>query len=128
MNNSCTATYCDTLGVDSLGNLIYKNTGGFTLNVMNPNAIGLEESPLPEFKVYPNPASDYLTISYGETELKNLEWSLADLNGAIRKKSQMLQKATTELTIPVRELNSGLYILTIYHNKLAVSHLKVRIL
>ncbi len=63
-NTMCSHTYCDTIGLDSLGNLIYKNTlAGFTLNVLDSSSIGVDEFVLTDGTLYPNPATDGIYLN-----------------------------------------------------------------
>src|SRR5690606_33001008 len=51
---NCVSTFCDTVGMDSLGNL---KSGGFSIEVREPLAVGINEfNRLNEVSLYPNPA------------------------------------------------------------------------
>ncbi|MDZ7846927.1 MAG: PKD domain-containing protein [Owenweeksia sp.] len=53
----CQSTYCDTLGIDTSGKLIYKNTG-FTIQVLDGANISLEEVDIQQlYSIYPEPGS-----------------------------------------------------------------------
>ena len=58
---SCTSTYCDTVVVDTSGNVSYKNLN-VTLNVFDPAQLSLEESATPPIKIYPNPSSGLVWV------------------------------------------------------------------
>lgn len=126
-NNMCTDTYCDTLGVDSLGNLIYKNSGGFTLNVLDPNAIGLEEKLVQEFSIYPNPAEDRVTLAWDELVSGELNWQITDLKGAILMKGTQNQTNKKEVQLDVSRLKAGVYILSASHKNSPAAHHKLKI-
>lgn len=74
-NNTCTDIHCDSLGLDSLGNLIHKSSmAGFTLNVIDSSSIGLvEKLPVADVEIYPNPAEDFIQIRYP------MEWAQVNL-------------------------------------------------
>lgn len=78
-NQTCTDTYCRQIGVDSLGNIIYKNSStGFTLNVLDPNTVGQEEHEKLNVEIYPNPASNFINV---EGMKEGGEWSLYNIQG-----------------------------------------------
>lgn len=59
---NCISTYCDSVGLDTNGNVL-KSSGGFFLKVLNGGAIGIQEVYLDQFiTVYPNPVQSNLTI------------------------------------------------------------------
>jgi len=53
---TCTSTYCDTITIDSTGNVSYKNLN-VSLNVYNPAQMSLEETEFAPIKMYPNPSN-----------------------------------------------------------------------
>lgn len=111
--DTCIDTHCDTLGVDSLGNLIYKTSAGFTLNVLDPAAIGLNDIKVLEAKLFPNPASDLVNVDLGRAT-GEVKWVLFDLKGA------QLNGGTTSsdnLSIDISTLEAGLYILSLETDK-----------
>lgn len=109
--DSCLSTYCDSLGMDANGNLLYKgNSTGFTLNVMDPNAIGLDENPLNDFALYPNPANSQITLSsLNVSDNQEVQFVLSDLSGRQLKLGNV--KPNSELTIDVSSYPSGMYLL-----------------
>ncbi len=126
-NNFCTDTYCDTLGVDSLGNLIYKTTGGFTLNVLDPGAIGLNEIVVDEFAVYPNPANDIVTVAWNKAVSGEMKWQITDLKGALLMRGAEDASNKKEMQLDVSRLKAGVYILSASHKNNPVAHYKLRI-
>ncbi len=126
-NNICTDTYCDTLGVDSLGNLIYKTTSGFTLNVLDPNAIGLGERIVEEFAVYPNPATNVVTVAWNNVVNGEMEWQITDLKGVMLMKGVEDASNKKEMQLDVSRLKAGVYILSASHKNNPVAHYKLRI-
>lgn len=110
----CTSTFCDTMGVDSLGNLIYKNSG-YSLQVYDPSTVGLAEAGVPDFEVYPNPVNDLITIS-GITGFEGMiEYSLTDVRGLTVKRG-MLNTSRGILSIDVSCFESGVYLLNLTGN------------
>ena len=54
--NGCTSTYCDSLGMDQNGYLIYNGQStGFKLVVIDPATIGQEENRNNQMAIYPKP-------------------------------------------------------------------------
>ncbi len=81
--NGCTSTYCDTLSVDSLGN-VFKTLQGFTINILSPSMLtGVNEiqSPL-SFRAYPNPASSEIHLSVTSSSEKVSAYRILSLQGS----------------------------------------------
>jgi hypothetical protein len=59
-------TFCDSIGFDANGNLVYKEgQNGFTINVIDPATVGLEDLLLNEsLAMYPNPAQGRVNLSW----------------------------------------------------------------
>ncbi|KAB2805455.1 PKD domain-containing protein [Phaeocystidibacter luteus] len=74
-------THVDTLGMDSTGQIIYKN--GFLLRVLDPNGFSLEELTPDLVRIYPQPAGEWIQIE-ADREINSVE--LVDLNGRMLKK------------------------------------------
>lgn len=108
----CTSTYCDTLGMDANGNLIYKGTNtGFSLRVLNPNTIGVEENHLSGLSIYPNPAKDVLNISGDFLTEKSTQIEIMDMTG--RTVARYGGEAVASGRLEVSHLPRGLYIINI---------------
>jgi hypothetical protein len=123
--NACTSTFCDTLGVDSLGNLIYKNTqAGFTLNVLDPASIGLEEARLNDVSIYPNPASDVVFVEFGSAQ-GEVSWTITDMKGStVLAGTEVLN--STQLILDLKNLNKGFYLINLKAGS-AVKNLKLMV-
>ena len=106
----CSSTYCDSLGMDINGNLIYKGMStGFGLVVIDPATIGLNENTI-EVIAYPNPANDRIQLS--GLEGKEVNYSIFDMSGRVIKEGQLDADASLNST----ELSNGLYLLNIQSN------------
>lgn len=71
--------------------------------------VGGNINPLNSAVVYPNPASDYLTIRL-EKKLNSLaEISICDINGRIVYQTAQNSNQTGEVQVPVTELKNGIY-------------------
>jgi len=92
----------------------YSGAASFTFNVTGARVISsIEEPDALLLKVYPNPASEIVTISFpdaGETYTVEVFNSI----GALMNKFETTQ---AEYKLPVSNLNNGFYILRIHKNK-----------
>lgn len=127
LSNTCTDTFCDTLGVDSLGNLIYKNGTIFTLTVLNPETIGIEEKELEEFKMYPNPATDKVILEWESSGESQVTWCITDIKGAILMAGDEEVNGVGKLSIDVGRLGTGVYILSASRKGNPNTHYKLKI-
>lgn len=64
--DTCVSTFCDSIGFDANGNLVYKEgQNGFTINVVDPATVSVDELVLTEsLAMYPNPAKGKVTLSW----------------------------------------------------------------
>ncbi len=109
--NGCTSTYCDTITVDSLGN-VYRSLSGFVINVVSPAGLtGVNEiKKTQSFRAFPNPATSELYVNiipgnvkakgYRMLSLQGSEVLAGDMNGFDGK-------------IEMQSLTSGTYLLEI---------------
>ncbi len=122
----CSSTFCDSLGIDSLGNLLYKSAGaGFTLQVLDP-VVGIDESPMSELMVYPNPVKNVIKVETGNSNLHQLNWVITDLKGAALKNGDFkVEGSESELSIDVINLKPGVYMLQLSNEEGQTSQYKV---
>lgn len=95
-------TYIANVGYQT-GNAFIPMSGSYTVNVEQFSGIN-ETSGADGIKVYPNPATDYVTIEAG-TAIEAVE--LYDVNGALIK---VVNGDAGSLTLDVSNLSKGLYI------------------
>ncbi|WP_041627500.1 PKD domain-containing protein [Owenweeksia hongkongensis] len=129
INNLCSETYCDTFGADSLGNLIYKKSGAaFTINVLDPYSISVEEIELSSFEIYPNPTSDYVNISTEEEDGQRIDWEILCVNGKVMLSGNRHIFHNETIQINTAFLNEGMYVLKLNVNGTTpVSYYKLRV-
>lgn len=117
--DSCSAIYCETLSVDSLG-FIDGFMSGFTVNVIGAGEVVNGVEPLKwtdTFEVYPNPVQeDQLQLHGLDVRQGFLTVELTTLNG----ESMLVDLSSGEvqdgrLIIPVAGLPPGIYLLRIEH-------------
>ena len=68
--------------------------------------------------VFPNPASDYLNISFTEPLDAEVNLMLFDVQGKLFK-TKVIEAATTEIQLNFQDLPSGLYMLKLTKGKLS---------
>lgn len=106
-NLTCIDVFCDTIGIDSLGNVIYKNAStGFTLNVLDPT-IGVEEHALAKLTLYPNPASEWVELQ-GLTQ--SAQWQVFSIGGEFVGTGKV---SAEKPKISLPNVKDGLYILNL---------------
>jgi hypothetical protein len=69
-------------------------------------------------KVFPNPASDYINISFAEPLDAKVNLFLLDAQGKLFK-TEVIEPATTETQLNFQDLPSGVYLLKLVKGKLS---------
>ena len=125
----CTDTYCSTISVDGDGLLGMAGEGNdrnvLTLNVLQSSvSTSIEDGAnIGDLMLYPNPASEQLTISLNSTISGNTMLSIIDVNGRlVRTLSSTFNKGTNKLSIPVIELADGIYSIRIENAGSSITH------
>lgn len=115
--SQCQSTYCDSI---FSGGLVIKQTG-FTINVISPNATGVEEEIeiINDFSAYPNPVKNTLTIDVNLNDQAMVDVSIIDLLGnQVALISQGLLKAGSNiLQWNSNNVANGVYLLNIKTDK-----------
>jgi hypothetical protein len=108
--SGCSDTYCDTLSVDSAGNIVYRGaTAGFFLNVLPPNQLtGTPEQAELDARVYPVPTTALLNIRLDRNPAPGSRCVLRSVDGRL-----LLNQALNDIqsTLDLGALQSGMYIL-----------------
>jgi PKD repeat protein len=113
--DTCVSTFCDTVGVDSLGNLIFKGQQGLTVNVIDPATVGIDEISAADFRLFPNPARQSATLQWeAATEVNLVE--VYSLNGQLQ---QQIEPEGQELKFS--NLASGTYIVRVQTAQTSIS-------
>ncbi len=105
---NCTSTYCDTVGMDSLGNL----KTGFGIRVVNPTSVGLTEvNDLNSVNLYPNPATNQISLDLTSVQ-SSLNIRMMDISGRIVME-QINQNPGMIKNFEIASLESGLYFMVL---------------
>lgn len=107
---TCTSTFCDSLGIDTTGALIYKNSS-FSLQVLDPT-IGVEEvKTIMNLTLFPNPVEDFVTISgLNEVEGKELDFRVYSTSGNLLIQRQIENTQDAQI-LDLTKLQKGIYVL-----------------
>ena len=113
--SGCTDTYCDSLGFDANGNLVYKNTSytGFTVQVVDPATVSTPEYNLDRaIDIYPNPSQGEVNIT---SELSEINTVLVfDLNGRLLERIEPGTSQQGRVELMIRD--KGMYLIRILTN------------
>lgn len=113
----CNDSYCDTLSVDSLGNIQYKGvTGsGFVLNILSPAQLTGVNHPEPKniARLYPVPANEYLYVDWVSQRNNTVNYEVINAEGRETISASLNQK---ENKINTGVLAPGMYLLRIIYN------------
>lgn len=115
----------------SIGQIVYitstGSTGSVAHGVQQPYEIsivlGVEDKQISlNMQVFPNPTTEYLTLSVGNSELSALSFQLYDLSGKLIEDKKITN--TTE-TIRMEDLPSAAYFLKVTNNEKEVKTFKI---
>lgn len=120
---TCTSTFCDSLGVDSTGALIYKNSG-FMLQVLDPT-VGMDElTTKPSFEVFPNPFDDVVFVKIAEQMNGVVQFTITDSKGTLVIDGELDANAY-EQRIILKHLKEGIYMLELMTEDGILEHHKL---
>ncbi|MCB0791445.1 MAG: T9SS type A sorting domain-containing protein [Flavobacteriales bacterium] len=131
----CSDTYCDSISVD--GNGMYtglvlageeRASSGFTINILDPNATGIqEEAMLDGIVTWPNPVEDLLNVAF-ISDMHGPAWvEVLDLEGRIvRTESATLVSGRNLVRIPTQDLGAGMYMVRISTDRASIGQRFVR--
>jgi PKD repeat protein len=108
----CVDTHCDTLTVDSAGNIVYRGiAAGFVLNVLSPVQItsGIDEAKSDFISgLYPVPAREELFVQWSSTPAAGLRYQVISSDGREMESGTINAQQNR---ISTSALSSGLYLL-----------------
>ena len=106
----CTSIFCDTLTVDSSGNV----RSSFTVTTGNSLSSIEELETISEFNLYPNPANDFVKLDFKTTQSSNSTIRIIDLKGSeVMNLTKSINPGSNLITISTADLNEGIYIIQI---------------
>lgn len=107
-------TVCDTVGVNV--NSAFSPVINFTTAACRFDGDDYSENNVVE--IYPNPISDFATISFNSDDAENISVSIIDLTGRVVKNisSENFQTGENKINIDLTELKSGIYFCLIKSN------------
>ncbi len=109
----CSDTYCDTLNVDSLGNIIYRSSSsGFVLNIYSPATVtsGIDDIAPTNAQLFPNPAHSTLTVKWSAEVSNELSYKVVSVDGRIVLNGSLTRDVNS---IEVATLSPGFYFLQV---------------
>jgi hypothetical protein len=116
----------------SVGQVVYQTSSGtngsVAVGVQQPFeisvVIGIEEFKSINLSLlaYPNPTSDYLTLSIDEFEISNLAYQLYDMNGKLLQNKKITGNKTS---IVMSNLTPATYFLKVTQNNIEVKTFKI---
>lgn len=107
--SGCSNTFCDTVAVDSSGN-IFRTMTGFTISVLSPSMLSGVNDPALTLPIYafPNPAQDRVTLRRSADAVGTASVRWLSLTGAVVLQSRLGSGSTT---MDVSGLSPGMYVL-----------------
>lgn len=106
--DTCVSTFCDSIGFDANGNLVYKNMTGFTINVVDPATVNLEEQVLNEsLSLYPNPSRGSSKVVWDE-QLTVQELSVWSTSGQL-----LISEVPQGNHLEIGGLKTGVYLVKV---------------
>ena len=109
---ACNSTYCDSIGLDSLGKLLKK--GGFTIQVLDETELSVQDKKYTSgaLKIYPNPVNHTLKVDLTPWGITEANLILTNHIGQIVYQSGYLHTSNRLMVdIDVAGLKAGLYYL-----------------
>ena len=110
---NCRSTFCDSLGMDSLGNL----KSGFGVQVINTSQVGtvgvneLSQTDNDKIALFPNPVKELLTVQFNSFQNSTI-YQINDLSGKEIMKSTLTGK---KKELDVSNLKKGVYFI-LFHD------------
>lgn len=112
----CTSTYCDTLAVDENG-LFRDRTAGFSVRVMAGEApTGMDESTTrgSELSLWPNPASDRVSITFDKATSGAVSIRVIDVDGrVVAEEQRSIAGGNVRIDLATDSWPTGVYLVRI---------------
>lgn len=117
-------------GVDNYGNIYAATFGRGVYKTSHFQIVGTNDLPAVNNKssnrlnIYPNPASDWLSISYLNSKNNPVEVSVVDLSGRsiLKQNFGILNSGTNTLQMDIRGVNKGVYMIILNNGEENISN------
>jgi PKD repeat protein len=105
----CTSNFCDSLNVDSLGNITDGISSGFSITVISPAdlATAVEKIENSGISVYPNPSREFFNVNIGKAK-SEYKYTLRSFTGSVCKSGHL---NSGKNIIETHQLASGIYLM-----------------
>ncbi len=90
----------------------YEDTSANAAKVVFTLPVGITQSPDPTFKLYPNPADEFLRIEFENTQIEKLE--IKSVSGELIYTTDHI--ISNHITISTKNFSAGIYFISIQHN------------
>ncbi len=116
----CTSIYCDSVSIDGDG--FYEGMApevgvvrsGFTIRVLNQLPMGISEPAFADERLWPNPVTDALNLSFRSTASGTTPLSIIDLNGRVLHQENLaFTRGANRIDLGAAHLVPGMYVLRI---------------
>lgn len=110
----CSSTYCDSIGLDSNGNLLKRDGFGITVvdekDLLNTSKIDAIQG----VRVYPNPTAGRFTIELNAPQAEDLEiMVLSSLGQVVSTSTQQVYAGENTVKMDLSNQNTGIYFVTL---------------
>jgi PKD repeat protein len=109
-NSNCYSTYCDTVGMDSNGNIL--KTSGFGITVIDEAMLGVKEqtTAFTGVNVYPNPSSGKFTFTIDSKKGAKMTMRVMNSMGQqVAQNETYLTTGSNKTQLDLSSLSDGLY-------------------
>lgn len=116
----CTSTYCDSISIDGDG--FYEGLApgggeirtGFTIRVLNQLPTAVPEQRFNDPRLWPNPVTDALSLSFRSTVGGSVPVRIIDLNGRVMHQDNLVfARGDNRINLSAAQLAPGLYVLRV---------------
>lgn len=117
--SGCSSIYCDSVSIDGDG--FYEGMApesevrnGFTIRVLNQLPTSVEEQAYNEPRLWPNPVTDALSLSFRSTVSGIVPVSIIDPDGrSVRQERLAFNRGANSISLNASDLAAGIYLLRI---------------
>ena len=119
--NGCQDTYCDTVQLDPNGILVPGQGAGFTLNIFNANALGVEDVELiDDISIVPNPVNGPFDLVLESKESVQGTIEMIDLTGRVLSSENIrIQTGANRISMN-SDLRPGTYLIRLTYGDKAI--------